>query len=68
MTVQQNVFQTQERSAAAGSGPHPVSLETMELIEQALAQMLSSLRRGAPDAAAQEAGRIEYDSWFPGTH
>jgi len=45
-----------------GVCPHPVSLETIELIERALAAMLRSLRPRA--GAPAQAGAIEYDSWL----
>lgn len=47
-----------------GACPHPVSLETIELIEHALAAMLRSLRPRAGDRAPGEAGAVEYDSWL----
>lgn len=46
-----------------GACPHPVSLETIELIEDALAAMLRSLRPAAARASDQ-AGATEYDSWL----
>lgn len=68
MTVQQDVFSIPETGHAALPCPDPVSLETIELIEQALAQMLRSLRRGVPNRAAEEAGLLEYRSWLPRSH
>ncbi|MEO8656064.1 MAG: hypothetical protein ABI409_18205 [Ramlibacter sp.] len=66
MTRQQDVFSMQEESAAVHC-PDPVSLETIELIHDSLAQLLRSLRRSVPSRAA-EAGRLEYDSWLPRSH
>ncbi len=67
MTRQQDVFSMQEGSEAAVHCPDPISLETIELIHDALAQLLRSLRRGVPTRAT-EAGRLEYDSWLPRSH
>lgn len=47
-----------------GACPHPVSLETIELIEHALAAMLRSLRPGAGARPPEQAGAVEYDSWL----
>lgn len=66
MTRQQDVFSTQQGTHAVQC-PDPISLETIELIHDALAQTLRSLRRGVPTRAA-EAGRLEYESWLPHSH
>lgn len=47
-----------------GACPHPVSLETIELIEHALAAMLRSLRPVAGAGARAQAAAIEYESWL----
>ena len=67
MTRQQDVFSMQEGSPAAAHCPDPISLETIELIHDSLAQLLRSLRRSVPGRAAK-AGRLEYDSWLPRSH
>jgi hypothetical protein len=44
--------------------PHPVALATIELLEQALATMLTGMRRGPQGLPIGLAGAIEYDSWL----
>lgn len=68
MTVQSSEFSGPETGHTGLPCPDPVSLETIELIEQALGQMLRSLRRGVPSRAAEEAGLLEYRSWLPRSH
>jgi hypothetical protein len=68
MTVRQEVFSARETGDTGLPCPHPVSLETIELIQQALGQMARSLRRSAPDRSAEEAGLLEYSSWLPRVH
>lgn len=65
MTVQRNVLPLHPQDEPAGTCPHPVSLETIELIEQALGDMLRSLRRKAGSHPAEDAGAVEYASWLP---
>lgn len=50
-----------------GQAPHPVSLETIALVEQALAAMLRAWGQG-PGREARAAGEAEYASWFPTRH
>lgn len=68
MTVQQNEFSGPETGHAGLPCPDPVSLETIELIQQALGQMVRSLRRSVPSRSAEEAGSLEYSSWLPHVH
>lgn len=65
MTVQRNAVPLSQAGDAAGPCPHPVSLETMELIQQALGEMLQALRRKAHPRSGPDAGAIEYASWMP---
>lgn len=67
MTVLKNMLADQNHGAAVAHCPDPVSLETIELIQQALVQALRSLRRGDAVPAA-EPGRLEYESWLPRRH
>ena len=68
MTVPQEVFSVPESGHTGLPCPDPVSLETIELIQQALAQMVRSLRRSVPSRSAEEAGSLEYSSWLPHVH
>jgi hypothetical protein len=43
--------------------PEPISLETLELVEQALGDALRALRRRAAGPSGREAGELEYASW-----
>ncbi len=61
MTVLREAF-----SHPAGDVPQPVSLETIALIEQVLAQLLGALRARITAPATRDAGAIEYDSWLRG--
>jgi len=49
--------------------PQPPTLDALHRVEQAVADTLGTLRRvlrdGACEAAAREAGAIEYASWMP---
>lgn len=67
MTVLHNVLPSQDQGAAATHCPDPVSLETIELIQQALVQTLRSFQRSVVPGTA-EAGRVEYESWLPRAH
>lgn len=63
MDVRQIVFPMPEGRLATLSLPEPVTLEAIETLERASAQVFRSLRRDALERQAQEAGAIEYDSW-----
>jgi hypothetical protein len=63
MAVQYNASEVPNTVGAGIEYPHPVSLETIEVIEQVLAQMLSSLRRRVTSSEFPDAGAIEYESW-----
>lgn len=65
--VLHNVLSDQDQDAAADHCPDPVSLETIELIQQALVRTLRTFRRSAR-AGTAEAGRAEYESWLPRAH
>ena len=67
MTVQRDLIPTSQASAAAGL-PHPVSPETIALVEQLLAGVMRSLRAEPGLRETQEAGAIEYDSWLRQLH
>lgn len=64
MSAQPNLIFAQHSASSPAPGPHPVSLETIGLIVQALAELLSSLRRQTGSDAADSAGAIEYASWL----
>jgi hypothetical protein len=68
MTVQDNASEISHHGSAGAGCPQPVSLETIEVIEQALTEMLASLRRKVMAPGGQEAGAVEYESWRPRQH
>jgi hypothetical protein len=43
--------------------PEAMTLETIEMLEQAAAMMFHGLRRNVARPHAQQAGAVEYDSW-----
>lgn len=47
-----------------GDARAPVSLEALEVIEQALGEALRALRRRAAPPPERDAGEIEYASWL----
>lgn len=53
------------RSSRAHSIP-PVTAQTIDVIEQLLADMVRGLREQAQAQPAAEPGVIEYDSWLRG--
>jgi hypothetical protein len=61
--VRQITFTTPEGGNATLAFPEPVTLETIEMLEEASAVMFRSLRRNAVKLQAQDAGAIEHDSW-----
>ena len=48
--------------------PEPLSLETLAVVQQVLAEVLQGLRQRAAPQAAREAGAIEYASWLQHLH
>jgi len=65
MTTQTTLAPSGEDRAASVTCPHPVSLETLAVIEQLLAEMMLSLRRKIePRASPADAGEQEYTSWL----
>lgn len=71
MTVQQQSIRSSATGSIADACPQPVSLETLAVVEQVLADLLSALRgRQATQAtqAARDAGAVEYASWLPPRH
>jgi hypothetical protein len=63
MNVRQMVFSAPEGGNATLAFPEPVTLETIEMLEEAAALMFRSLRRNALKPQAPDAGAIEFDSW-----
>ncbi|MBE0546289.1 MAG: hypothetical protein IH627_01265 [Rubrivivax sp.] len=63
MNVRQVVFPMPEGRQATLSFPEPMTLEAVETLERAVAQMFRSLRREAQGRQAQDTGAIEYESW-----
>ena len=63
MNVRQEVFALPEGRQATLSFPAPMTLEAIETLERATAQMFRSLRRELLGRQAQDTGAIEYDSW-----
>lgn len=59
MTVQQETL-------AAGECPQPVSLETLAVVEQVLAQALGALKARLVAPPSPAAGLVEYASWLRG--
>jgi hypothetical protein len=48
--------------------PQPVSLETIAVVEQALSEMLASMRRRALGGDPYLAATLEYESWLRRDH
>ena len=63
MTSRQDPIAATAKRPLDGECPHPVSLETLAVVEDALADLLWSLR-GTTRRAAEEAGAVEYASWL----
>jgi hypothetical protein len=68
MTVQRDLTSSPQAASAVAGSIHPVSPETVALVEQLMAGVLRSLRGEASAREAQEAGAIEYDSWLRQLH
>jgi hypothetical protein len=68
MNVKQMQFSTPEGGHATLALPEPVTLETIEMLEEASALMFRSLRREALRPQGLDAGAIEYDSWSAHAH
>ena len=62
MNVRQMVFPIPEGQATL-SVPEAMTLETIQMLEEASALAFRALRQDAPRKRFQEAGAIEYDSW-----
>lgn len=65
MTVQQQSIPSSATGPIADHCPQPVSLETLAVVEQVLADLLSTLRGRQATQAARDAGVVEYASWLP---
>ena len=65
MNVRQVVFSVPQGIQATLAFPEPVTEETIEMLEQASALMLRSLRCNAGRQDSSAAGEIEYASWAP---
>ncbi len=63
MNVRQMVFPVPEGGQATLSFPEAMTLETIQMLEEASALAFDALRRDARRKQSQEAGAIEYDSW-----
>ncbi len=63
MNLRQIQFSTPEGGHATLAFPDPLTLETIEMLEEASALMFRSLRRSAGKPQAWDAGAIEYASW-----
>jgi len=63
MNLREMVFSIPEGGHAMLAFPEPVTLESIEALEEASALMFRSLRRNALEAKGRDAGAIEYDSW-----
>lgn len=64
MTVQQEVFSDRED----GPGADAAALETIEVLEEALARIHASLRQKGLRRPAEIAAAAEYDSWSASLH
>jgi hypothetical protein len=62
MNLREMVFPMPEGGHATLALPEPVTLESIEVLEEASALMFRSLRRNAVEAKGRDAGAIEYDS------
>jgi hypothetical protein len=63
MNLREMVFSIPEGGQATLAFPEPVTLESIEVLEEASALMFRSVRRNALEAKGLDAGAIEYDSW-----
>ena len=68
MNLRQMVFPMPEGGHATLAIPDPVTLESVEMLEEASALMFRSLRRSALKPQAEDPGAIEYDSWAANLH
>ena len=68
MNVRQIQFSTPEGGHATLAFPDPLTLETIEMLEEASALMFRSLRRNARRPQVPDAGAIEYESWMANLH
>jgi len=64
MSLRQISFSTPEGTTATLNIPGPVSLELIEVLEQASSLMLRALAGDGPTQRARQAGEAEYASWF----
>jgi hypothetical protein len=64
MSAQPNLILARGAAAMPKDGPHPAALQAIGLVEQALAELLSSLHRQADASAPDSPGAIEYASWL----
>lgn len=55
-----------QETLAAGETPQPVSLETLAVVEQVLAQALGALKARLGTPPSPTAGLVEYASWLRG--
>jgi hypothetical protein len=63
MNLQQMMFSMPDGAQATLAFPKPMTLERIEMLEEASAAIFQSLRRNTLRQQAQDAGAIEYDSW-----
>lgn len=65
MSAQPHLSFASKSAATTQQELHPAALQTIDLIEHALAELLSSLRGQAAADAPDSPGAIEYASWLP---
>ena len=68
MTVRAESISLQIPRVPQDGCPAPVSLETLAVVEQVIAQALHALRDKATQSARNDAAAIEYASWLRSRH
>jgi hypothetical protein len=68
MAAQPSNTDTPDSGLHANDCQPPVSLETIAVMEQALSEMLASMRRKALGADPYRAATLEYESWLRRGH
>lgn len=68
MNTRQMLFPIREGGQATLSVPEALTLETIQVLEEASALAFSALRRDVLQKKSQEAGVLEYDSWAANFH
>jgi hypothetical protein len=65
MALQSSTGDAHASRQTGAERPYPITMETTGLVEQAMGELMSSLRQQATSPGAREAAAAEYDSWYP---